>query len=198
MDESQMSALWRSWEQTDLDELSDSELAAMHDKLLHWRKRAEALEQEISSERVNRLWKQLPYEEMREIRVLLKGARLTPPMLKAYPELGHLLLLLDVDQPEVVSLWVKMAPEMRAKRIQDFRKAMSLHDVKRTTTSWEDEKESIVLAYEIFGLSQQASWADVRRAYRDMAATHHPDKGGDPRVFQAFQKAYKILESRYI
>jgi len=198
MDEAQMSALWRSWEQLDLDEMSDAELVQFHDRLLHWRSRAETLEREVAAVRTERLWRQLPYEQMREIRVLLKGARLTPPMLKGHPEFSHLLMLVDVDQPEVVRLWVKMTPEDRYKRIQEFRTAMSLHDVKRMTTSWEDEKESIVLAYEIFGLTSKASWNDVRTAYREMATKHHPDKGGDPKVFQAYQKAYKVLEARYI
>lgn len=198
MDETQMSALWRSWEQMDLDELSDAELVDFHDRLLHWRNRAEALEREVAAVRTERLWRQLPYEQMREIRVLLKGARLTPQILKAHPELSHLLLLLDVDQPEVVRLWVTMTPEDRLRRIQEVRTAMAFHDVKRMTTSWEDEKESVLLAYDIFGLTSKASWNDVRTAYREMAAKHHPDKGGDSKVFQVFQKAYKILESRYL
>ena len=84
-----------------------------------------------------------------------------------------------------------MTPEDRYKRMQEFRTAMALHDVKRMTTSWEDEKESVLLAYDIFGLTSKASWNDVRTAYREMAVKHHPDKGGDPRCFRCIRKRTK-------
>ena len=47
--------------------------------------------------------------------------------------------------------------------------------------------------YEILGLSNGASDADVKKAYRKLAMKHHPDKGGDPEQFKKIQAAYDVL-----
>ncbi|MGZ4107580.1 MAG: DnaJ domain-containing protein [Tumebacillaceae bacterium] len=50
----------------------------------------------------------------------------------------------------------------------------------------------------MLGLTPTAKWDDVRKAYRELATLHHPDKGGDPTLFNAVQKAYKLLEGRFL
>lgn len=54
-------------------------------------------------------------------------------------------------------------------------------------------------AYDILGLSDdQALSPDVlKAAYRRKAVLHHPDKGGDPEVFDAITKAYMYLTEVY-
>lgn len=47
--------------------------------------------------------------------------------------------------------------------------------------------------YDILGVDPKASQADIKKAYRKLAAKHHPDKGGDEDKFKAIQKAYDIL-----
>jgi len=47
--------------------------------------------------------------------------------------------------------------------------------------------------YSILGVDKTASASDIKRAYRKLASTHHPDKGGDAKLFQQIQAAYDIL-----
>ena len=49
-------------------------------------------------------------------------------------------------------------------------------------------------AYETLGVPQGASDEDIKRAYRKLAAQHHPDKqGGNTAKFQEIQSAYETL-----
>jgi curved DNA-binding protein len=49
-------------------------------------------------------------------------------------------------------------------------------------------------AYEILGVPKGASDEEIKRAYRKMAAQHHPDKqGGNTAKFQEIQSAYETL-----
>lgn len=50
-------------------------------------------------------------------------------------------------------------------------------------------------AYEILELSGNASTQDIRKQYLKLVKLHHPDKGGDPKVFIKIQAAYEILKS---
>lgn len=47
--------------------------------------------------------------------------------------------------------------------------------------------------YQTLGVDQTASADEIKRAYRRLAAQHHPDKGGDTRTFQEIQQAYDVL-----
>jgi DnaJ-class molecular chaperone len=47
--------------------------------------------------------------------------------------------------------------------------------------------------YQILGVQRDASQAEIKKAYRKLASTHHPDKGGDTKVFQEIQSAYETL-----
>ena len=47
--------------------------------------------------------------------------------------------------------------------------------------------------YEALGVPKESSDADVKKAYRNLARQHHPDKGGDPEQFKKIQEAYEIL-----
>jgi hypothetical protein len=208
MDENRLARLLQEWQhrgpaqldpqRLDLDSLNETELAQLHGWLLAWRGQIDAVEAEVTSLRAEKWWGLLPPEEARTLRLLLKGARLTPQALQRVPELSHLLLLLDIEDPQVVRMWAQMAPEVRAKRIEDLRTAMELTEMKRTASSWEDQKESTLLAYEVLGLTANCTWADVRSAYREKVGRHHPDKGGDPQLFKALQTAYRMLEARFL
>jgi hypothetical protein len=48
-------------------------------------------------------------------------------------------------------------------------------------------------ALETLGLPADAAWETVKRTYRQLAAKHHPDKGGDATRFRAIREAYEVL-----
>lgn len=50
-------------------------------------------------------------------------------------------------------------------------------------------------AYEVLGVSANASKDDCKKAYRRLSAKYHPDNGGDADKFDAVQKAWKAIES---
>lgn len=47
--------------------------------------------------------------------------------------------------------------------------------------------------YKILGVNKTADAEEIKRAYRKLAFTHHPDKGGDTAKFQEIQEAYGVL-----
>jgi curved DNA-binding protein CbpA len=47
--------------------------------------------------------------------------------------------------------------------------------------------------YQTLGVSSDAKHDAIRAAFRSLAVKHHPDKGGDPLLFQAIQEAYEVL-----
>lgn len=47
--------------------------------------------------------------------------------------------------------------------------------------------------YNILGLNKNASEEEIKNAYKKLARTHHPDKGGNTEKFQEIQSAYEIL-----
>lgn len=49
-------------------------------------------------------------------------------------------------------------------------------------------------AYTVLGLRSEADWPEVKRCYRKLAATHHPDKGGDAQRFMEIRQAYECLK----
>ena len=47
--------------------------------------------------------------------------------------------------------------------------------------------------YEILGVDKTASTQDILKAYRNLARTKHPDKGGDPKLFAELTQAKEVL-----
>jgi DnaJ family protein A protein 2 len=47
--------------------------------------------------------------------------------------------------------------------------------------------------YELLGVDKSTSCADIKKKYRMLAKTMHPDKGGDPKVFAELTHAAEIL-----
>jgi molecular chaperone DnaJ len=47
--------------------------------------------------------------------------------------------------------------------------------------------------YKILGVDKNASQQDIKKAFRNSAKKHHPDKGGDPEEFKKLNNAYETL-----
>ena len=47
--------------------------------------------------------------------------------------------------------------------------------------------------YNILGLNKNSTEDEIKQAYRNLAKTHHPDKGGNKERFQEIQEAYDTL-----
>jgi DnaJ family protein A protein 2 len=47
--------------------------------------------------------------------------------------------------------------------------------------------------YDVLGIDESATAAEVKRAYRKLSLKHHPDKGGDTEVFKRVTSAYEVL-----
>src|SRR3990172_9917075 len=47
--------------------------------------------------------------------------------------------------------------------------------------------------YQILGIPKDASNQDIRKAYKELAKKHHPDKGGDQEKFKELSQAYEVL-----
>lgn len=47
--------------------------------------------------------------------------------------------------------------------------------------------------YQVLNIEPTATLDEIKKAYREMAKQHHPDRGGDPQKFQQISNAYEIL-----
>lgn len=47
--------------------------------------------------------------------------------------------------------------------------------------------------YDVLGINKSSSEDEIKHAYRNLAKTHHPDKGGSKEKFQEIQEAYDTL-----
>lgn len=50
--------------------------------------------------------------------------------------------------------------------------------------------------YETLGVSETATQDEIKKAYRKLAAKHHPDKGGDTAMFQKIAAAYETVSDQ--
>merc|ERR1740121_3581228 len=50
--------------------------------------------------------------------------------------------------------------------------------------------------YALLGVSPQASLQEIRSKFRTLVVQHHPEKGGDVKIFQQLNKAYSVLSDQ--
>ncbi|MDI6780802.1 MAG: DnaJ domain-containing protein [bacterium] len=58
------------------------------------------------------------------------------------------------------------------------------------------EEEAIVenTPYKILGVFETSSEEEIKAVYRARVKFHHPDKGGDPEIFEMIQAAYNEIK----
>jgi DnaJ family protein A protein 2 len=61
----------------------------------------------------------------------------------------------------------------------------------RSTTRQTMEKDTRL--YDVLGVTPDASPSEIKKAYRALAMTHHPDKGGTSEMFKTITSAYETL-----
>jgi len=84
-------------------------------------------------------------------------------------------------------LWTKSLQVCTAVTVAAFAILLGIvYSVRETTLAAYDP-------YKILGLDSGASDLDIKKAYRSLSRTHHPDKGGDAEEFQKISKAYQAL-----
>ena len=49
--------------------------------------------------------------------------------------------------------------------------------------------------YDILGVNEQSTSADITKAFKDLAKQHHPDRGGTQDKFQEINEAHDTLKS---
>jgi len=59
------------------------------------------------------------------------------------------------------------------------------------------KQESDIDPYEIFGLTKNFEWEELKTAYRRVAKLVHPDKGGSEILFNKVSEAFKVLAKEY-
>ena len=50
--------------------------------------------------------------------------------------------------------------------------------------------------YKLVGVEKDATFDQIKKAYRKKAIKEHPDKGGDPEKFKALTQAYEVLSDK--
>ena len=50
--------------------------------------------------------------------------------------------------------------------------------------------------YKTLGVSRSATDEEIKKAYRKLARTNHPDAGGDEEKFKEINEAYEVLSDK--
>ena len=52
--------------------------------------------------------------------------------------------------------------------------------------------------YDVLGVNEQSTSADITKAFKDLAKQHHPDRGGNKDKFQEINEAQELKETTRI
>jgi DnaJ family protein A protein 2 len=78
--------------------------------------------------------------------------------------------------------------------MEDDEDRSSHHSHNRQQQTAKPKKEvNTTKFYEALGVPKDANEQDIRKAYRNLARIHHPDRGGDPEKFKEISRAHEVL-----
>ncbi|GIM46236.1 hypothetical protein DNHGIG_17850 [Collibacillus ludicampi] len=178
----------------EFNEVNQEDTPVLYEEVLSMKEQIERLHIEITRKYAQQWWSQIPTEDIRRLRVLLIGRPISPSVIHRRPDLSYLMLLLDLEDPNVIRIWAEMTEEKRKKTLDDLALLTKLSDEEsQTENSWQKQEEVDTLAYAVLGLTSSATWQEIRQAYRDAVRRVHPDAGGDPARFRHIQLAYEHL-----
>ncbi|CAD7958333.1 unnamed protein product [Amoebophrya sp. A25] len=88
--------------------------------------------------------------------------------------------------------------ELKATRLETAKPAKSTGKPSVITfvkISASGEEDSLLAedAFAVLDVTPESSPAEIKKSYRKKSVTHHPDKGGDPALFEKIRQAYEIL-----
>ena len=70
----------------------------------------------------------------------------------------------------------------------------SLKELMEEFFSWMGRSEAATKALRTFGLRPEATEAEIKARWRRLSLDHHPDRGGDPLLFQTLSAAWAVLK----
>jgi DnaJ-class molecular chaperone len=54
-------------------------------------------------------------------------------------------------------------------------------------------KNQQINPYTILGVTKETNQEEIKKAFRQLAVIHHPDRNGDPEKFKLINEAYKLI-----
>lgn len=66
----------------------------------------------------------------------------------------------------------------------------------RLAQSEGDDNQIIRDLYKVLDVAEEAPQSEIKSKYRRLSVQHHPDKGGDPQLFNDIREAYEILSDQ--
>jgi len=94
-----------------------------------------------------------------------------------------------IDKQDLLQIYYLDINNLHQTTEQDVVELLRSFWIKMEARSGEEE------ALNILSLEQGTTWSDIKKRYRTLVQTHHPDKGGCPEKFHRYQNAMETLRS---
>lgn len=149
--------------------------------------------------------------------LLLRGGTVESPLKECEPE-GHCLwaanngkVLINTPKLKVVKFSIEGLDKADSKKLENKDEAelkkvhlLSMTNSKSTGKKSKLEFERVAQAedsssdsgedlYKLLELEENVEQSAIKSKFRRLSVQHHPDKGGDPKVFNAMREAYEML-----
>lgn len=145
------------------------------------KKKVERKKEEKSSKREERAWKRTQKKEEQRRRKKAEARR------KAQKKEG------ERRRREEKKAWKKAQREAEKVRRRAERETEQRAGIEEEEEAEELSEEVYREYYKALGLSEDATFQEIKGAYLKQVKRHHPDMGGDVQRFKKIQEAYEVL-----